>query len=200
MVMKFYLVRHADKAEGDYYSQKLRHQDQPLSDLGRWQAHRIKDYLLTQPFKSIFISEYSRTEETARPLAMVLQIAPIVDSRLNEIDNGLIEGLSEEDIRDQYPDVWTAYQDGDRDFQWPEGESGEQAQNRIVGFINEHLDQEGDIVVIAHDGIIRLLICHILGMPVYHRFSFQLDTAGVTEIEWHPERSAWKLIRYNQRV
>ncbi len=39
---------------------------------------------------------------------------------------------------------------------------------------------------------------HILEMPVYRRFTFRLNTAGVTEIEWHPARRKWVLIRYNQ--
>jgi broad specificity phosphatase PhoE len=198
--MKFYLVRHADKAKGDYFNPRLRHDDQPISAFGRKQASKLLKYFSKIPIKSIYISEYIRTEQTARPLARKLKIAPIVDKRLNEIDIGLVDRLSNDEIRDRYPEVWKASQDWNRDFRWPEGETGLEAQKRIVNFINEQVNQEGGILIIAHDGIIRLLICHVLGLLVYRRINFQVDTASVTEIEWDKNNSRWKLIRLNQSV
>lgn len=198
--MKFYLVRHADKAEGDYFNSRLRHDDQPISTFGRKQAFKILKYFHKLPIKSIYVSEYVRTEQTARPLAKKLNIAPIVDYRLNEIDIGLVDGLSDDEIRNKYPEVWKAAQDWNRDFRWPEGETGLEAQERIVSFINEQINQEESILIVAHDGIIRLLICHVLGLPVYRRVNFHVDTASVTEIEWDKNKRRWKLIRFNQRV
>jgi len=198
--MKFYLVRHADKAKGDYFNPQLRHDDQPISTLGRKQASKIQKYFHKHSIKSIYISEYIRTYQTARPLAKKLKIAPIVDYRLNEIDIGVIDNLSDDEIRDKYPEVWNASQDWNRDFRWPEGETGLEAQERIVSFINEQINQEGSILIVAHDGIIRLLICYVLGLPVYSRFNFHVDTASVTEIEWDKNKSRWKLIRFNQSV
>ena len=198
--MKFFLIRHADKAKGDYFSPRLRHDDQPISQFGRMQANKLKKYFSKIPLKSIYVSEYIRTEQTARPLARKLKIVPILDSRLNEIDIGLVDRLSDDELRDRYPEIWSASQDWDRDFRWPEGETGLEAQERIVSFINGQIDQERSILIVAHDGIIRLLICHILGLPVYRRIHFQVDTASVTEIEWDSIKSRWKLIRFNQSV
>ena len=198
--MKFYLVRHADKAKGDYFNPRLRHDDQPISTFGRKQASKILKYFHKLSIKSIYISEYIRTEQTARPLAIKLKISPIVDYRLNEIDIGLIDRLSDDEIREKYPEVWDASQAWNRDFRWPEGETGLEAQERIVSFINEQINQEGSILIVAHDGIIRLLICYVLGLPVYSRFNFHVDTASVTEIEWDKNKSRWKLIRFNQSV
>ena len=198
--MKFYFVRHADKAKGDYFNPQLRHNDQPISEFGRKQASKIKKCFHKHAIKSIYVSEYIRTEQTARPLARTLEIAPIVDHRLNEIDIGTIDRLSDNEIREKYPEVWHASQDRNRDFRCPEGETGSEAQERIVGFINEQINQEGSILIVSHDGIIRLLISYILGLPVYRRFSLQVDTASVTEIEWDRAKSRWKLIRVNQRL
>jgi broad specificity phosphatase PhoE len=198
--MKFYLVRHADKAKGDYFNPRLRHNDQPVSTFGRKQASKIKKYLHKLSIKSIYVSEYIRTEQTARPLGRKLKIVPIADYRLNEIDNGIIDKLSDDEMREKYPEVWAAFQDRDSDFRWPEGETGLEAQERIVSFIIEHINQEGNILIIAHDGIIRILVCYVLGLPVYRRFSFQVDTASITEIEWDTAKSRWKLIRFNQCV
>jgi len=198
--MKFYLVRHADKATGDYFNPRLRHDDQPISKFGRKQASKIKKYFHKESIKSIYVSEYIRTVQTARPLARKLKIVPIADYRLNEIDIGIIDKLSDDEMREKYPEVWNALQDRNRDFRWPEGETGLEAQERVVGFINEQTNQEGNILLVAHDGIIRILVCYVLGLPIYSRFNFQVDTASITEIEWDTIENRWKLIRFNQSV
>ena len=135
--MKFYLVRHADKAKGDYFNPRLRHNDQPVSKFGRKQASKIEKYFHKLSIKSIYVSEYIRTEQTARPLGRKLKIDPIADYRLNEIDNGIIDKLSDDELREKYTEVWAAFQDRDSDFRWPEGETGLEAQERIVSFIIE---------------------------------------------------------------
>ena len=198
--MKFYLVRHADKAKGDYFNPRLQHDDQPISTFGRKQASKIKKYFHKHSIKSIYVSEYIRTEETARPLARKLKIVPFADYRLNEIDIGIIDRLSNDEMREKYPEVWNAFQDRNSDFRWPEGETGLEAQERIVSFINEQIHQGGNILIVAHDGIIRILVCYVLGLPVYSRFNFQVDTASITEIEWDKNKNKWRLIRFNQSV
>jgi broad specificity phosphatase PhoE len=55
-------------------------------------------------------------------------------------------------------------------------------------------------VVAAHEGILRILVCTVLGLPVYGRFLLRIDTAGITEVEWDAGRSRWRLIRVNQSV
>ena len=182
--MKFYFARHAEKPKGDFFNALLRHDDQPISPFGKKQATRIKKYFLKHKIKSIYVSEYIRTEQTARPLARKLNIVPVVDSRLNEIDNGIIDKLTDEELRDNHPDVWKAIQDRNRDFRWPQGETGLEAQERVVSFIKEYSEPDGSILIVSHDGIIRILFCYVLGLPVYSRFNLKVDTASITEIEF----------------
>jgi broad specificity phosphatase PhoE len=199
-MLKFFLVRHADKEEGDYFNDRFNHNDQPISQFGSRQAAKLKEYFSQIPIRSIFVSEYLRTQQTARAIAEHHHIDPVVDGRLNEIDNGLVEVLSDDELKQQYPDVWKAIQDWDRDFRWPDGETGIEAQERIVSFIHDHIQQEGINLIVAHDGIIRLLLCYLLGLPVYDRVRFHIDTAGVTEFDWDETKGRWKIIRINQHV
>jgi len=198
--MKFYVVRHADKAKGDFHNPQLRHNDQPISALGRRQAATLKRYFSKRRIDAVYVSAYVRTEQTIRPLAKSRRIVPLVDPRLNEIDIGIIEHLSEEEIQIQFPEVWRALVDQDRDFRWPEGETGSEAQARIAGFVDEKKSDVGNILVVTHDGLIRLLVCHVLGLAVYQRFILKVDTASVTEIEWDESEDRWKLIRFNQEI
>jgi broad specificity phosphatase PhoE len=155
--MKAYIVRHGDKASGDYYDPRLRHHDQPLSRLGRKQATLVKKYFHHKSFRAIYASEYVRTEQTTQPLAKVKGIEPVIDPRLNEIDIGAVDGLTDEQMQEAYPETWSAYQDRNRDFRWPGGETGSEAQGRIVDFLMQQAGAPGDILLVAHDGVIRCL-------------------------------------------
>lgn len=198
--MTVYLVRHGQKAAGDFSNPRLRHHDQPLSRLGRRQARVLARHFRGRGIAAITVSDYRRTGETARPLARRLGIEPVADSRLNEIDLGLLDGLSDDELRVRFPDAWRAAEERSSDFRWPEGETGIEAQERIVSFMRDQEGNAGDLLVVAHDGIIRLLLCHVLGIPVWRRFGMKIDPAGITELAWDDERRTWNLVRFNQVV
>jgi len=86
------------------------------------------------------------------------------------------------------------------DFRFPDGETGAEAQARIASFLEEKRREHGDedIVLATHEGLIRLLMCYIVHLPVYLRGNFRVDTCGITEITYQPEYESWKLIRFNQ--
>jgi broad specificity phosphatase PhoE len=198
--VKWYVIRHADKEPGDFYNPVLRHQDQPISAKGRVQAKKLSAYFTHKPVAKIYVSGYQRTAQTIAYVAQNMKLSPIQDSRLNEIDNGHIEGLSEQEIRRKYPHIWNAFRDRDRDFQFPGGESGGDALQRIRSFFEELGKQDEDIILVSHDGLIRLMLCYILGIPVYRRWDFQVDTCGITELVYQPDYERWKLIRFNHSL
>jgi broad specificity phosphatase PhoE len=195
--MKWYIIRHSDKEEGDFYNPKLKHQDPPISEKGLLRARKLFSYFSDKSIDRIYISEYIRTEQTIKYIAEKMELSPIIDSRLNEIDNGLIEGMSEKTLQQRYPEVWRAFQERDSDFQFPEGESGEEARKRIESFFKDKQLSNEDLIIVSHDGLIRLLMCYIFEIPVYRRWEFQVDTCGIMEIEYQMAFKKWKLIRFN---
>lgn len=197
-----YIVRHAHKELGEYYNPRLRHQDEPVSQQGREQAHRLASYLCEKDISAIYISAYWRTAQTIDPLARQLSQTPIVDERLNEIDNGRIEGMSDEAIQLTYPDVWRGFRERSHDFGFPDGETGEEACQRIAAFLEEkrQTHQGEKIVAVSHEGLIRVLMCHLMDLPVYRRWDFHYDFAGVTEIVYQPDYERWKLVRFNHVI
>ena len=197
--MKWYIIRHADKEAGDFFNPALRHQDQPISANGRAEAQKLSTYFTGIQITKIYVSEYIRTGQTIEYVAQEKKQSAIVDVRLNEIDNGLIEGLSGQELREKFPYIWTAFMKRNRDFQFPEGESGEDALDRIKSFMEEKQGHEEDLILVSHDGLKRLLMCHILGIAVYRRWDFLVDTCGIMEIEYQPEFKRWKLLRFNQK-
>jgi broad specificity phosphatase PhoE len=195
--MKWYIIRHADREQGEFYNPILRHQDGPISKKGHLQAQKLISYFSDKLIDKIYVSEYIRTQQTIKYVAEEKKLSPIIDGRLNEIDNGLIEGLSEQELKQNYPNIWQDFRDRDRDFQFPEGESGEDVLNRVESFFKEKLKSNEDLILVTHDGLIRLLICYILGLAVYRRWDFKTDFCGIMEIEYQPGFKKWKLIRFN---
>jgi broad specificity phosphatase PhoE len=201
-----FIVRHAEKEVGDFPSPELGHQDQPISARGRRQAERLAEYLAGQqgsaPITALYRSGYQRTGQTLAPLAERLGLTPIQDPRLNEIDNGLIETMSDEAVQQQYPEMWRAYVARDADFRFPGGETGAEAQQRVVAFMEEKRAQhEGQaFVAVCHEGLIRLLMCALMGLPTYKRGNFQVDPCGILEAVWQQEHDCWGLVRFNQTV
>jgi len=198
--LKAYFIRHAEKKNGDYFNPVLGHNDQPINNKGRRASRRLYGFLRDKNVSQIYVSSYRRSRQTIRFAANKLQIEPILDPRLNEIDTGCAERLTDTEIKNEYPDVWRAYLEQDRDFRFPDGETGTEAQERAASFLRDIESTDKNIVAVSHDGLLRALVCHILDIPVYTRYRFKMDLCGIVELEWKAERTAWLLVRCNHAV
>ena len=198
--MNWYVLRHAEKEIGGFYNPRLRHQDEPISRHGREQAEKLVPFFADKEITKIYISEYIRTAQTIAPVAEHLKLEPQIDPRLNELDNGLFEGKTEEELREQFPDVLESLRARKAGFRFPQGETGEEGLARIVDFLEEkrvpHIDD--NLIIVAHDGLIRLLMCHVTGLPASGRWNFLVDYGGMTQIFYEPAFGTWKLVRFNQ--
>ena len=85
----FHIVRHAEKEKGDFYNPRLRHRDQPISPKGRADSKKLWAYFSDKQVSAIYVSEYQRTTQTIEYVARHLNLSPVMDERLNEIDNEL---------------------------------------------------------------------------------------------------------------
>lgn len=198
--MTWYLLRHAEKEYGDYHNPLLRHQDEPLSAQGWRSAAAWVPYFAERALTAIYVSRYQRTAQTAAAIAARLRLTPSVDARLDELDNGLVDTMTEAQFQQAYPDVWQAYAARQADFQFPGGESGAAATARIASFMAERQRQHTNenLLIVCHDGLIRLWLCYLFGLPVYRRGDFKTDFAGLTEFSFQADVGRWRLHRFNQ--
>jgi len=198
--MTYYIIRHGDKVEGEFRKPELPLNDQPLSEVGQAQARALVDFFMGREIAHIYVSAYQRTRQTIAHVAEHFGLTPIVDERLNEMNNGAFNVGTVDELQEKFPGEWQVYRKRRSDFRFPGGESGGDAQQRIIEFLEEKRELHGDenVIAVCHDGLSRLLMCYVLGIPVYKRWNFQMDTAGITELEYESEYSTWKLIRHNQ--
>ena len=198
---RFYVLRHAHKKFGGFFNPDLRHQDEPLTERGMEMAQKLPGCFVDKDITAVYISAYLRTRQTIEPTCARLGLEPVMDERLNEVDNGLWDGLSEVNIQSKYPRQWRAFTERRRDFRFPEGETGREASKRVAAFLEEkRLQHEGkNVLAVAHEGIMRTLACHVLGLPIYRRWIFCLDFCGLMELHHQPERG-WTIVRLNQAL
>lgn len=196
--MKIYIVRHGEKKSGAYFNHYLGHKDQPLSDAGEKSAKKLVDYFKQMTIKKIIASEYLRTFETAYYVALDKGLEVVRDKRLNEIDNGLIDMLSVEEIQLKYPEFWSDFMQASKDVRFPGGETGEEVRLRQNDLLNELIQAGEDTILFSHEGYMRLLMCTILDLPVYKRRLFKVDFCGIIELEYHTELKAWQILKCNQ--
>jgi len=200
--MTIFLLRHGDKAEGDYHNPILKHQDPPLSEKGKKQSRAVANYFTQTHISSIYVSSYVRTLQTAQPIAEMKHIQPIADPRLNEIDNGDIDQMSEQEFEKAYPEVWNQYVARTADFRFPGGETGQEVRSRIAEFLEEKLKLHGEdnILIVSHDGLIRVCMTYILDIPVYRRGDFRIDLCGMTQFAYQCDVNRWKLFAFNKSI
>ena len=200
--MTWYILRHGDKEEGEFRNPDLPLNDQPISQFGQEQARKLLDFFADKEIAHIYVSAYQRTGQTIAYVAGHFGLKPAVDERLNEINIGVFENITVEELQENYPAEWQAFHTRSADFHYPGGESGGEAHKRVVEFLDEKREQHGDenMIAVCHDGLLRALMCHVLGIPIYKRWGFRADTCGITELEYEPEYGTWKLIRFNQTL
>ncbi len=197
--MSIFVIRHAEKALGDFHHHPLKFNDQPITETGLSSARRLAEYFSSWEIASIHVSEYLRTQQTIAYVAEQHSLTPIIDSRINEIDIGCIEMMSGEQIQSRFPQFWDDYHTRSHEFRMPGGESGEEAETRIRSLFDS-LDKTKHHILSTHEGITRILLCSVLGIPPYKRHLFTIDYASITVFDYTPEFACWTVPKVNMVV
>lgn len=181
--MKIHLVRHAETIwhADDKYSGKA---EISLTANGIQQSFQLADWAKAQKIDAIYTSELSRAIITAQPSARLLNLAPIVDSNLNEVNYGKIEGLTKTEFKNKFPDVWEKFQVSPADTLFPSGESGSDALNRALKFILDLLQKKdiSEVLLVSHGTLIRLILTYLLDKDLnkYRSLFPVINNIGIT--------------------
>jgi broad specificity phosphatase PhoE len=164
-VTELLLVRHGETAWNA--EQRFQgHADPPLNDVGREQARALADELAAEQLDAIYTSDLRRASETAEIVAARLGIEVIRRRELREIDVGDWQGLTWEEIEEQYPDGRSRWEE--HGHGWEGGETYEQLRERVVAALWEIAASHpgGRVLVVGHGGTIRSVRAHVEGRSV----------------------------------
>jgi broad specificity phosphatase PhoE/predicted kinase len=141
--------------------------DAELSERGRRFAQRLADYFESEHFDikgaelSVWTSALRRTIETASYLD-----APSVSWRaLDEIDAGVCDGMTYDEIRDRLPAEFAARRADKLKYRYPGGESYEDIIQRLDPLIAELERRPEPLLIIGHQAVLRVLYAYLIGEP-----------------------------------
>ena len=231
MVIRLFLIRHGETENGDVKRYKG-HTDVPLSENGIEQMERLSKYIVqdcsntsnppSPPFtkggmggflNAVYCSDLSRALKSAEIIAKPHGLKPMIMPELRERSFGIWEGMSFDEIKEQYPEEFDAWTGNPLKFSPMQGESTIKVRDRVVEALNRILVQSGSnssnglnglnslndsnyisIAIVSHGGVNRILLCHILGIPLENIFRIEQDYSALNVIEFYDKYPVVKLL------
>lgn len=170
-----HLLRHGHIQDGPR-KRFIGQTDPPLSSVGRAQAKSWGDVFLGIDLRLVLCSDLQRSRETAR--IMVRERADLVrvEPGLREIDLGNWDGREMAAIRASSPREWEKRGQNLAGYRPPGGESFADLALRVIPVFEEiEAAIEGQVLIVGHAGVNRVLLCHVLGMPLENLFRLGQD-------------------------
>jgi broad specificity phosphatase PhoE len=197
------LVRHGETtwhSENRYAGRT----DVPLTDRGRRQADALGRWAAGAGLTAVRTSPLGRARETGAPAAAAAGLSPIADDRLIELDFGAGEGLTSAEMTARFPEARHAFEVDPVQAHLPDGEHPALAVDRAAGCLAELVEAqpEGRMLVVAHSTLNRLLLCHLLGLPLRrYRATFPVvRNCALTTLRWSGPGGTAALIELNRPV
>jgi len=189
-MLTFVLTRHGLTDRSDPEQHLGQRIDVGLSAAGRAQAVALAARIGAEHFNRIIASPLLRARETAGAVAGDRAVE--LDPRLMEMDYGLWEGRTYQQINATDAPHRARWEADPAGLSCPGGESGEDVARRARTFLEDLLAwaapvTEGQQVVltIAHSSFNRILLCVAMGVPVRdYRRRFAQGQGNLTVIRW----------------
>ncbi len=172
--------------------------DRRLNATGQAQARTLVARLRAERFDAIYASDLARVKETAA-LALAehpQQTSIQEDARLREIDFGIFEGLTFDEIRAQYPEELATWEK-DRDKSPHGGDTLSAVIARVDAFLQDVLvsHPDGRVLVFGHGGVLGILLSLILGLDPERWWQLRLINCTISQIQLYDEGAV--LLRFN---
>ena len=183
MPTKLILIRHG---ETDWSCQKryCGFTDAPLNQRGRDQARQLSKRLKEKKVHKVYSSDMKRTVEFAN---IVFEDAPIEQfPGLREMNFGIFEGLTYQEIIDRYPEIYTKWIDAPLDITIPGGEGLKDLSKRTRKTLAEILscNKNRTVFIFSHAGPISVILCDILKLDLREVWKIKQDLANMSVVEF----------------
>jgi broad specificity phosphatase PhoE len=161
MVKTLYLLRHGSTGQNGRFVGST---DLPVAPSGYVQLDKTRVSLQSLGISALYCSPMLRCRQTADYLQLGINIQE--EASLKEIDFGLWEQKTFDEISVQWPkevNDWAIWSEG---FTFPSGEKTRHFLQRVQ-VAKDIIDNSKaeQLLVVAHGGVIRQLICLYLGIP-----------------------------------
>ena len=180
----WYILRHgavqSESTDRRYTGQT----DLALSDIGIRQAHAWAGYFKTMALDAIYSSDLERCAKTAGIIGTACSVPVSLTMDLREVDMGTWDGTRFDDIKTWLPKAFKQRGLNVADHRPPSGESFRDLQTRVwQTFRSLSRKSESNTLIVTHAGVIRVLLCRLLGVPIDHLFTIRQGYGALNIIE-----------------
>ncbi|MCP4574964.1 MAG: histidine phosphatase family protein [Deltaproteobacteria bacterium] len=191
-----YLIRHGEIDAGDRYIGRT---DLPLTRDGEGRIKKWCAVFNAFSLRAIYCSRMIRSHRSARIIRGERDIPVYPMPALNEISLGKWEGVPIRKIKTRYPEEWTARGKQIDTFRPENGESFGDLSKRVIPAFESVVEKAGDenILIVGHAGVNRVILCHVLKMPLNCLFRLAQDYGGLNIIEEKASAYHLKLMNFS---
>lgn len=176
------------------------HADVPLDAVGHAQAAAAADVLATYRPQFVWSSDLARARQTAETLVAVTGNELVLDPRLREYDVGARQGMTFEEFREAYPDLYAGYMAGE-DVQVPGAEPAPEVCKRMVAALDGAAAavSEGETgVLVGHGASLRAgLLAWFDAPPRLREMLAGMSNCSWTVLEHRRRDWGWQIVEYN---
>jgi len=188
-------VRHGQTSwnqEGKYQG----HSDISLNERGIKQGNLVAKRLANEKISAIYSSDLLRAQQTAEAIAEYHGLSVITKPEFREINFGIWEGLTYQEIMEDWSEILTAMYSKPGEIGPPQGESFQVVKQRVTRSLQECIaeHQEQTIVLVSHGGTMRVLLCAALGIGLDKMWSMRQDSSAINIIEYIDNRPVVALV------
>lgn len=155
--------------------------DPPLNNLGISQIKNTREILLEYSYDYIYSSPLLRAKESAE-ICNYLNLPINFSKDLMELNFGIFEGLSYEEILKKYPDEIKKAENNWQTYNFQTGEAPKEMYQRVINFLKT-LDFEKNNLIIAHWGVLNCILSHYLSKELDAYWKYKFEHGGIAILE-----------------
>ena len=163
--------------------------DIDLSEKGTRQAEMLSAYLRTSNIEAIYSSPLIRAHKTAEIIARPHKLEVNAEPDLTDLNFGRWQGLSLEEVKGKYQDLYTTWITHPEQVTMPDGESLKDVARRVTRLKNNIVERHhGIVVIVGHRVVNKVMLCTMLGLDNSHFWKIRQDTCGISILTYQDEQ------------
>ena len=193
---RLYLIRHG-QVQGFEQRRYNGHADVALTDLGVEQYHLLKDRLADSHISACYSSDLTRCKIGANIICEQFGIEPVHRSELRELNIGIWESLTWQEIQSRRPNEWQARLNDLVNYRVPEGENLLDVEARAMPVVREMLERHRgqELLLVGHGGLNRIILLNAIGAPLINMFNIEQNYGCLNIIDYYADgRATVKLL------
>ena len=155
--------------------------DIALNETGVKQAELLAGYLSTSNIEAVYSSPLQRALKTAEIIARSRQLKVNVEPDLLDFNFGRWQGLSHQEVKEQYGELYARWIAHPERVTMPGGETLDDVSKRATRVIDKIIKKHaGTVVIVGHRVVNKVIICALLGLDNSHFWKIRQDTCAIS--------------------